>query len=331
MLGNAPLRLKLLMILLFPLLGFLWFAALYVVDSYKTLEDMKGAVTASADAQKLSQLITALQRERGASGVFIGSKGQSMRDRLQTMRADSDASASAVRAIPATNNPQIAKVLGALERLKPTREQVDQLAINGTESGARYTEMLQTLIGYTHVLEASVNDVPLIHALAALNQFIEMKERAGRERFILGIVFTQDRFDAALLSRFSRNLGEFSAYSDGFRRQASEPFLKLLDGKLQDAAALEVGKLQRLAVEKPLGEALGVKPEAWFEFATRRIDLMGEVETALSQDVGNLAAQARDDASRNLWVTLGAVIGALLAVFTLSWLIIRNINFAVVM
>lgn len=329
MLRNAPLRIKLLMILLFPLLGFLTLASVNVYDSYKTLTQMNRAVSASTDAQTLSQLITSLQRERGASGVFLGSQGKSMRDRLAVMRQDSDRSATAVRAIPMTSNPQIEKVLRALERLKPTRDQIDQLTITSTESGARYTEMIQALVGYTHSLEASVDDAALVHALSSLNQFIEMKERAGRERFILGIAFTQDRFDAALLSRFSRNLGEFSAYSDGFRRKASERFLQLLDGKMQDASALDVGRLQRLAVERPIGEALGVKPEAWFEVATRRIDLMGEVEGELSGNVASLAAEARDAASSNLWLTLGSAVASLLIVFALVWMVVRNINFAV--
>ncbi|MBA1228612.1 methyl-accepting chemotaxis protein [Pseudomonas viridiflava] len=329
MLRNAPLRIKLLMILLFPLLGFLTLASVNVYDSYKTLTQMNRAVSASTDAQTLSRLITDLQRERGASGVFLGSQGRSMRDRLAVMRQDSDQSATAVRAIPVTGNPQVEKVLTALERLKATRDQVDQLTITSTESGARYTDMIQALVGYTHSLEASVDDAALVHALSALNQFIEMKERAGRERFILGIAFTQDRFDAALLSRFSRNLGEFLAYSDGFRRKASERFLQLLDSKMQDASALEVGRLQRLAVERPIGDALGVKPEAWFEVATRRIDLMGEVESELSGNVAYLAAQARDAAGSNLWLTLGSAVASLLIVFALVWMIVRNINFAV--
>ena len=58
MLRNAPLRLKLLLILLLPLLGFLILAGVFVVDNYKTLRDMDATVTASATAQKLSQLIT---------------------------------------------------------------------------------------------------------------------------------------------------------------------------------------------------------------------------------------------------------------------------------
>ncbi|MCK9802265.1 methyl-accepting chemotaxis protein [Pseudomonas sp. MAFF 302030] len=329
MLKNAPLRLKLLLILLLPLLGFLILAGVFVVDNYKTLRDMNATVTASATAQKLSQLITTLQRERGASGVFLGSGGKSMGERMSQMRQDSSASVEVVRGLSATGNGQLDKVLNALDQLPVVRGQVDKLSINSTESGARYTEIIQTLIGYTHSLEASVNNATIVHALGALNQFIEMKERAGRERVVLGLVFNQGRFDEALLSRFSRNLGEFTAYYDAFRRKAPAASLQQFDQQMQSPAAVEVGKLQRLGFEVPMGQALGVKPEAWFELATQRIDLMGQVEEALGQSVSSLAMHERDDANRALWLTIGAVIVSLLAVSVLSYLIIRMIDSAV--
>jgi methyl-accepting chemotaxis protein len=329
MLKNAPLRLKLLLILLLPLLGFLILAGVFVVDNYKTLRDMNATVTASATAQKLSQLITTLQRERGASGVFLGSGGKSMGERKSQMRQDSSASVEVVRGLSATGNEQLDKVLSALDQLPVIRGQVDKLSINSTESGARYTEIIQTLIGYTHSLEASVNNATIVHALGALNQFIEMKERAGRERVVLGLVFNQGRFDEALLSRFSRNLGEFTAYYDAFRRKAPAASLQQFDQQMQSPAVVEVGKLQRLGFEVPMGQALGIKPEAWFELATQRIDLMGQVEEALGQSVSSLAMHERDDANRALWLTIGAVIVSLLAVSVLSYLIIRMIDSAV--
>ncbi|SME99552.1 Methyl-accepting chemotaxis protein [Pseudomonas sp. LAMO17WK12:I1] len=329
MLKNAPLRLKLLLILLLPMLGFLTMAGVFVVDNYKTLRDMNTTVMASATAQKLSQLITTLQRERGASGVFLGSGGKSMGERMVQMRRDSSAAVEVVRGLSTSGGANLDNVLRALDQLPAMRGQVDKLSINSTESGARYTEIIQVLTGYTHSLEASVNNATIVYALGALNQFIEMKERAGRERVVLGLVFSQGHFDEALLSRFSRNLGEFGAYYDAFRRKAPAASLAQFDTQMQQPAAVEVGKLQRLAFEVPMGQALGIKPEAWFETSTQRIDLMSQVEEALGQSVSSLAMHERDDARRALWLTVGAVIVSLLAVAVLSWLIIRMIDSAV--
>lgn len=329
MLRNAPLRLKLLLILLLPLLGFLSLAGVFIVDNYRTLRDMDATVAASATAQKLSQLITVLQRERGASGVFLGSGGKSMGERMAQARQDSNASAKVVRGLSASDSTQLDNVLQALDQLPVIRGQVDKLGISSTESGVRYTEIIQALMGYTHSLEATINNATIVHALNALNQFIEMKERAGRERVVLGLVFSQDRFDETLLSRFSRNLGEFSAYSDAFRRQAQPVLLQQFTEQMLKPAAVEVGKLQRLAFEVPLGQSLGIKPEAWFELSTQRIDMMSQVEDALGQSISRLAVHGRDEASRALWLTVAAVVVALLAVTVLSYVIIRLIDLAV--
>ncbi|WNW12912.1 methyl-accepting chemotaxis protein [Pseudomonas sp. DTU_2021_1001937_2_SI_NGA_ILE_001] len=328
MLKNAPLRLKLLLILILPTLGFLWLATGSVIDNTRILRDMDATVDASASAQKLSQLITTLQRERGASGVFLGSKGTSMRDQLARMRQGTDQALTSAKAL-STRGSELEQTLSVLDGLTTLRNQIDALGVTSTDSGARYTEIIQRLVGYTHSLEARINDPQIIHALSALNQFIEMKERAGRERVVLGLAFSQGSFDAPLLSRFSRNLGEFTAYAENFRRKAPAELLAQLDERMKDASAQEVSRLQRLAFELPLGTALGIKPEAWFETATRRIDLMGEVENNLGLEVRALAQDARDHASLELWLTVAAALAALVAVGVLSYLIIRNIDLAV--
>ncbi|MGY8818760.1 MAG: methyl-accepting chemotaxis protein [Pseudomonadales bacterium] len=329
MLKNIPLSAKLVLILACPVLGFLWLASLYIGNSYSTLKQMEDTVEASVAAQTVSRLITALQRERGASGVYLGSQGRTMANRLPGMRQATDEALSAVRELAARDSSHIGSVLKGLDELPATRSQVDTFAITNVESGARFTGHIRSLIGFTHAVERGVQDATLARALGGLNQFIEMKERAGRERAMLGVVFAQDRFDAPLLASFSRNLGEFSAYMEGFRRAAAEGFTRVLDEKLQQPSALEVARLQRLAFEVPIGQSLGVDSEKWFETATNRIDLMGELEQTLAQDVGTLAAHARDEAQSALWMTVSAVVIALLVVVGLSVLIIRNIKLAV--
>ncbi|MGE6992397.1 methyl-accepting chemotaxis protein [Pseudomonas sp. NPDC047961] len=329
MLKNIPLSAKLVLILACPVLGFLWLASLYIANSYSTLKQMEDTVEASVAAQTVSRLITALQRERGASGVYLGSQGRTMANRLPGMRQATDEALSAVRELAARDSSHIGTVLKGLDELPASRSQVDAFAITNVESGARFTGYIRSLIGFTHAVERGVQDATLARALGGLNQFIEMKERAGRERAMLGVVFAQGRFDAPLLASFSRNLGEFSAYMEGFRRAAAEGFTRALDEKLQQPSALEVVRLQRLAFEVPIGQSLGVDSEKWFETATNRIDLMGELEQTLAQDVGTLAAQARDEAQSALWMTVSAVVIALLVVVGLSMLIIRNIKLAV--
>ncbi|KPC27845.1 Methyl-accepting chemotaxis protein [Pseudomonas syringae pv. cilantro] len=321
---------KLLLILMFPLLGFLAFAGIFVADKSETLTDNGRAVTATSAARKLSDVVTTLQRERGASGVFLGSGGKSMQDKLKTLRQETDKAISEMRTQSTDGIPGLESVRRALEEMLALRGKVDSLAINNTESGARFTDIIKTLIGFNYSLEASIEDPEILRALSSLNQFVDMKERAGRERVLLGLAFNQNRFDSALLSRFSRNLGEFSGYYEAFQRWAPDVFKSKLNAVLQKPESLEVARLQRLGFDTPLGDPLNIKPEDWFNLSTQRIDMMAQVEAELGQTVTGLASDARSAAENSLYMAIGIVIVMLIAVLWLASVIIRNIKIAVV-
>ncbi|GKQ32188.1 methyl-accepting chemotaxis protein [Pseudomonas syringae pv. theae] len=321
---------KLLLILMFPLLGFLAFAGIFVADKSENLGDMRRAVTATSAAQKLSNIVTTLQRERGASGVFLGSGGKSMQDKLKTFRQETDKAIVEMRAQSADGIPGLEKVNRALDDLIALRLKVDALSINGTESSTRFTDVVKTLIGFSYSLEASIEDPEILRALSSLNQFVDMKERAGRERVLLVQAFNQNRFDAPLLSRFSRNLGEFSGYLEAFQRWSPEIFKTKLNDVMQQPGSLEVARLQHLGFDTPLGDALNIKPEDWFNLATVRIDMMAQVEAELGQTVVSLASNARSAAESSLYIAVGTVILMLVVVLWLASVIIRNIKIAVV-
>ncbi|RMT95045.1 methyl-accepting chemotaxis protein [Pseudomonas amygdali] len=330
MLRNAPLSMKLLLILIFPLLGFLAFAGLFVADKSENLGDMRRAVTATAVAQKLSNVVTTIQRERGASGVFLGSGGKSMQDKLKTFRQETDKAISEMRAQSTDGIPGPDKVYRALDDLTALRLKIDTLGINNTESSTRFTDVIKTLVGFSYSLEASIEDPQILRGLSSLNQFIDMKERAGRERVLLVQAFNQNRFDAPLLSRFSRNLGEFSGYLEAFQRWSPEVFKTKLNDVMQQPGSLEVARLQRLGFDTPMGDPLNVKPEDWFNLSTVRIDMMAQVEAELGQNVVGLATDARSSAQSSLYVAVATVVLMLIVVLWLASVIIRNIKVAVV-
>lgn len=330
MLRNAPLSTKLLLILMFPLLGFLVFAGIFVADKRETLSEMNRAVTATGTAQKLSDVVTTIQLERGASAVFLGSGGKTMQDKLKVLRQETDRAVSAMHAQSTEGLIAPDKMLRAIDGLAGLRQQVDTLAINNGESGTRFTDLIKNLIGFSYSLETSIEDPEILRGLSSLNQFVDMKERSGRERLLLSLAFNQNRFDAPLLSRFSRNMGEFSGYFEAFQRWAPAVFKNKLDAVLQQPASVDVARLQKLGFDTPLGDPLNIKPEDWFNLSTSRIDMMAQVEAELGQTVVSLANVARTDAQRSLYVAIATVILMLIAVLWLASVIIRNIKIAVV-
>ncbi|WP_288492606.1 methyl-accepting chemotaxis protein [uncultured Pseudomonas sp.] len=329
MLKNAALSTKLLLILLLPLTGFLLICGLFLKERYQTLENLDHTVTASATAQDVSTLITNLQRERGASGAFLSSGGTAVRDDLRTYRQDSDQAQGASRTRVASDDIALQPVLKLLDGLPGVRTTVDGLTISGTQSSAAYTEMIQALIGYNSKLEAEVEDPAIKRALSALNLSVEMKERAGRERALLGIAFSRNRLELPLLVQIARNLGEFTAYADAFRQRSAPEVVQRFENLLKQPGALELAQLQRRALYTTPGRPLNVQPDTWFDLATQRIDQLGTLETELGASIIATTEQLRAGASRDLWTTLGLMLVLLVAVSVLAWLVIRNIRQAV--
>ena len=329
MLKNAALSTKLLLILLLPLTGFLLICGLFLEERYQTLENLDHTMAASATAQGVSALITRLQRERGASGAFLSSGGTALRDELRTYRQDSDKAQHALRALRVSDDAALQPVLKILDGLPDLRTKVDDLTVSGTQSSAAYTEMIQTLIGCNGKLEAEVEDPAIKRALNALNLFVEMKERAGRERALLGIAFSRNRLDLPILVQIARNLGEFTAYTDAFRQRSAPEIIQRFESILQQPGALELAQLQRRALYSTPGKPLNVQPQTWFDLATQRIDQLGTLETELGAGVITTTELTRVEASRALWTTLGLMLVLLVAVSVLAWLVIRNIRQAV--
>jgi hypothetical protein len=54
---------------------------------------------------------------------------------------------------------------------------------------------------FNHQLETGLTHLAMARQLNLLDQFIEMTERAGRERAILGLAFSRDSFTPELLTR----------------------------------------------------------------------------------------------------------------------------------
>ncbi len=69
---------RIILALLVPSLGLALAAALIVADKRATVTDMQRLSSLAGLATNISGLVHDMQRERGASAVFIGSRGQQL-------------------------------------------------------------------------------------------------------------------------------------------------------------------------------------------------------------------------------------------------------------
>jgi hypothetical protein len=258
----------------------------------------------------ISELIHALQKERGASSIYLGSNGVQFADRLVARVAESRSLEARVRdhlehmdeklgpmSCSARFFTRVAYAFRALDSLPGTREQVAALVPAPQDAVKAFTDVIALLLAVGFEAADTAADPETSRALIALVNFAQGKEYAGQERATAGAALSRGQFDAVdrrhlrhLEAAQERAFKIFSEFADP-RHLAM--FLEL-NGSVETA---QFKQLRASAFEQDLTFGPpGVTANVWYEATTRRIDAMRVIEDCVASDLGRLCAVKLADA-----------------------------------
>ncbi|WP_018948823.1 nitrate regulatory protein [Thioalkalivibrio sp. ALMg11] len=265
---------------------------------------------------RIRALVHQLQRERGASSLWIGSAGQRYAEELAQYRTESDTTAAAFREhLDGWLQPgacaharsrllgRMALALHGLSGLPSLREEVNECTLSPMEAMRGFSELIRSLLAVVFEAADSATDPEVSGALVALLNFMQGKELAGQERAIGAAGFGQGVFDGelrqALLHRIDAQERSFRIFSEFAPEPACAAWRELQGAGF--VAAFE--RLRRQACTQADGQPDPARAEAWFACTTARIDAMKEIEDLLEMHL-NECCSARIAADR---ADLGAV------------------------
>ncbi len=325
MIRNWPMQHKLLLLLALPLLFLCWFVGQHMWSQYAELKVAAEVELRVQQSLVLGALVNGLQAERGSSGVFLGSKGNKFADKMRQARADTDQRLTQFLLL---KDDKLTAVQQKLSELSVLRQDVDQQRIKNTESAARYTGLISQLLALSHQAEQQLSHLEMARQLGVMNQLMEMIERAGRERALLGLVFNQQQLDSELLSRVSTNLGAFLAFQENVLRQSGGQQDRLKTA-LAEADSAEFKTLQQLVFQTPIHTKLDVDSARWFDLASSRIDKLVVLQNQLLAETAAAAALVYKNSQQALWWALLSNLLVLVFVLWLAFGVIKNIKNAV--
>jgi methyl-accepting chemotaxis protein len=278
---------------------------------------------------EVSNLVHALQTERGMSAVFLSSRGTQFAGELAAQRRETDARRAAVvqnlaglslDAHPETVRGAITAGMQALAGLEARRADISAQRIAAPESFAFFTGLIGHLVSIPREAAKSSFDPAVTSALLAYHSFMSAKERAGQERGSGAVGFAAGQFTPEQHRRYLTVLAEQRAFLDAFSAYATPAQRDLMATTLSGPVVQEVERMRAIAVEAGPGASLaGVTGAAWFKATTDRIDLMKTVEASLANDLRGLALSRRDAALAGLMakaVIVGAIVALALAACT---------------
>lgn len=316
-------------------LGFILVSAPPFISAYQKSSEAKQVANIARLAPTISLLVHELQKERGYSAGFIGSKGSELAAEVADQRVNTDAAFAAYAselseaALSGFTADMLdrEKITGqALSQLADVRSSVDDLSRSVSQMAGYYTPTISKLLSIVEGMSGISNEGELIHLVEAYTAVLQGKERSGIERAMGAAGFGSGQFTENVYLKFvqlrsaqetyfavaERNLKEGGNFLEPVRASGEEELVK---------------QMREVADSSVFGGTLGGFTGAdWFNATTARIELLKEREDVLASQlvaVSSTLASSNQAQLRNTAI-LGGIL--LLAMIGVAIMVVRSIT-----
>jgi signal transduction histidine kinase len=362
MLRNVPIRSKLVVTLIGPLLVL---GVLALVGIRSNQAESARAARSNAYARLaagLAPLIHELQGERSLSLAYIDGGRRRWGPQLAEQRQTVDRAAAEYRAgaerLKGDDRQLADKIqygLNELGRLPEQRQTIDRARITrdelavepglekheeegeenpGTGHGPlttprkaldQYTDTINDLLDINTEIAPGSNDERLLKAVAASVALARAKDFADLQRGLLQKVFTAGRFGPNEYGKLSALVAAEQVYTAQFDNAATPEQHELLERTVTGAEVARAEENVETALKGEDRPKLGVEAPVWFAATTVKQDRLRAVEERLSADVIAISAAARQAADRRALLSSLLLTGTLVLALALALVAARSL------
>ena len=325
-LSQWPIRHQVLVAILVSILALTGVSGVLVLDRWHVMRLNVQTIDLAASVTKVSALVHELQKERGASALYLGSKGAQFRDELAAQRERTDGAAKdlATTLTALASRPQFAEFLAKvgrsqaeIGRIGEVRRGVSELSLTGLQSFQYFTGVILGMIDATGEVARSTDDAEIKGVIFGYIALIQAKERAGQERASGSAGFAAGKFEPELYQRFVGLGVAQQTFFATFRAIASPEAVTKLDNGPEGAGAETVKAMRKIVYDGGLaGDLKGIKAPDWFKATTDRINQLKAVEDGIAADL-TLLAHGRAETAQAQFLTV-MVVGGATALFALA-------------
>ena len=299
---------RILIAMLAPVVGLLLYSGILLLERYQSVQELHRVESLARLAPTVSALVHELQKERGQSAGFIGSKGSAFADSLPGQRGDTDRTRQVLR--EATDAFDFAAHGGDLKRaaqdalarvgnLDAIRGRVDRFDLSVPEMARYYGDTIMSLIGIVETMLHAGSDDVVSKKIGAYIAFLQGKERAGRERAMGSGGFGAGAFSRTVYNSLVQLISAQEQFFATFRLFSDTALIRRYEETLVGEPVKEVARMRAIAIASPeSGDLEGVTSPVWYRQITAKIDLMKQVEDHIARDLVATAGERAGAASK---------------------------------
>lgn len=333
--SNLKIKNKLILMLVFPIAGLIYFSLSGIWDKSKLTSEMDSLQTLSKLTVKISSLVHEIQKERGITSVFLGSKGNEFASELSKQISETDRKVTDLQTFlkdfdihrfGVEFKGTMDSALNNLKNIKGRRDSTSKITVSAEETFEYYTNTISSFLDVISYISKLSANVEIATMTASYVNLLQEKERVGRERALLSNTFAADKFKPEMFNKYISVIAEQDTYMNVFLSFASSAQKDFYKKKIQGKFVDEVARMRKIALERSDKGGFGVDPSYCYRIVTGKIDLLKEVEDKISSDLNLKAEEFKNNAQ--LALTFFIVV-TIIAVFTssfLAYLIMRAIT-----
>lgn len=319
MLANISLKSKLIILLIIPLLGMIYFSQNEVRNAASIKNESTAIASLANFSVKASSLVHELQKERGTSAGYIGSQGSKFVKQLPEQHKQTDAKIADLKSYLLQFDSKqfgdkfdntLNKALSDLEKITKKRTAIKSLNLGLKPALKYYTDLNTQFLNLSGEM-ATLSDNGEIAALASsYANFLQSKERAGIERAVLANTFSADAFGNGMYNKFMSLVTIQSTYLNVFTSLAPQSQKDFFQNTMQGESITATEKMRAIAQKNAATGGFGIDSGYWFKMQSAKINLLKKVEDKLSEDLIAKANLVANTANNSLFssVAISAVI-----------------------
>jgi len=276
------------------------------------IEELNRLASSTFFVEVISNLIHALQAERGASSLYIASRGKRFTDNKQGIIKESKMLEARFRELLASQLAEsnytntkllslIAWVLLGLDDLVILRKSIHAFELSAVESIQAYCRLIAGLISLIFDLADTMIDPRISNLLVALFNLVQGKELAGQERAVGSFAFASGTINTEYQQRIVHLIENQTRLFEVFCDFADSSFVEKWK-KIENAASAQA--LKKLREELTATSKTHVLnhhlSEMWFENCSNRLTDLWELECALIHRIKDDAAILTTEAEVDL-------------------------------
>jgi len=324
-------RQKLLLLIIPALLGLLVFSYEIISISYQSHRNAVTIETLVELSGIKSRLVHELQKERGLTAGFVGSKGASFGDALKQQRKNTDAKYDEFQAYMEADRDarKIEEIWVALEginsRMQPLaniRQRVDNLQIPLKEALRYYTQNNNAILDVNGLIIHQSQEPELTVGLSAFYEFLQGKERAGIERAVLSVTFSNQAFGEGMFAKFISLVSQQESYLHTFETYASAEQISFYDQEMNHTSVRNVEQFR----EKALQGELNQNAQEWFGEASERINLLKSVDDFIANSILEMSHHIQQEKSQFFWLALIFTVSIVVLVVIVGFILQRGME-----